>query len=330
MRNTIAGYDPSSRSTRPTLEFAHVSYDVGAPPKKLTMSQRKSIEAYLYISPFLLGFVLFVLGPALASAYLSLTAYQIISPPRFIGIANYVQALTVDPLFWKALGNTLYYAGIAIPLSLLGSLGCAILLNQQIKARAVFRTMFFLPSITPVVATALLWTWLLNADFGLINYLLSVVGVEGPKWLGNPDWAKPALIVMHLWTAVGGGAMIIFLAGLQGVPPELHESASIDGANAWHRFVHVTLPMLTPSIFLNLVLGLIGGLRVFTVAFVATDGGPSYATYFYMLHLFNNGFRFLEMGYASALAWLFTVLVLALTVIQFRLSERWVYYAGHD
>jgi multiple sugar transport system permease protein len=294
------------------------------------MSQRKTIEAYLYISPFLLGFVLFVLGPALASGYISLTAYQIISAPRFIGIGNYTRALTADPLFWQALGNTLYYACIAIPLSLLCSLGCAVLLNQQIKARAVFRTMFFLPSITPIVATALLWTWLLNPEFGLINYTLSLIGVEGPKWLGSPGWAKPALILMHLWTSVGGGAMIIFLAGLQGVPPELHESASIDGANSWDRFIHVTIPMLTPSIFLNLVLGLIGGLRVFTVAFVATDGGPSYATYFYMLHLFNNGFRFLEMGYASTLAWIFTVLVLSLTIVQFGLSERWVYYAGHD
>ena len=303
---------------------------VPARRRGLRTSQRKAIAGYLYISPFLLGFLLFVLGPALYSAYISLTSYQILSPPTFVGSGNYNQALTKDPLFWKALGNTLYYACIAVPASLLGSLGCAMLLNQKILARAAFRTMFFLPSITPVVATALLWIWILNPDFGLINYSLSLIGIEGPKWLGSPEWAKPSLILMHLWTAVGGGAMLIFLAGLQGVPPELHESASIDGANAWHRFVNVTIPMLTPSIFLNLILGLIGGLRVFTTAYVATDGGPSYATTFYMLHLFNNGFRFLEMGYASALAWLFTVLVLFLTVVQFRLSERWVYYAGHN
>lgn len=299
-------------------------------PLRRRSSRRKAIEAYLYISPFLFGFVLFVLGPALASLYFSMTSYQVISPPRFVGLANYTQALTNDPLFWKALGNTIYYAGIAVPLAILGSLGCAILLNQKIMARAVFRTMFFLPSITPVVATALLWMWILNPDFGLINYSLSMIGIDGPKWLGSTEWAKPSLILMHLWSSVGGGAMLIFLAGLQGVPPELHESASIDGANAWHRFVNITIPMLTPSIFLNLVLGLIGGLRVFTAAFIATDGGPAYATHFYMLHLFNNGFRFLEMGYASALAWLFTLLVLALTIVQFRLSERWVYYAGHN
>jgi multiple sugar transport system permease protein len=296
----------------------------------LRLSQRKALQGYLYIAPFMLGFLLFVLGPAVASAYFSLTQYQILSPPRFSGLANYSRIATGDPLFWKSLGNTLYYAGIAVPLSLFGSLGCAILLNQSIKARALFRTMFFLPSITPVVATTLLWVWILNPDFGLLNYSLSLFGVQGPKWLGSTEWSKPAMILIHLWGAVGGGAMIIFLAGLQAVPHELHESAAIDGANVWHRFWHITIPMLTPTIFLNLVLGLIAGLRVFTIAFVATDGGPANSTLFYLLHLFNNAFRFLEMGYASALAWVFTVLVLVLTVIQFRLSRRWVYYAGQE
>jgi multiple sugar transport system permease protein len=295
-----------------------------------SLSQRKALQGYLYISPFLLGFLLFVLGPALASAYFSFTQYQILSPPRLAGLANYSRIATGDPLFWKSLGNTLYYAGIAVPLSLLGSLGCAILLNQSIKARALFRTMFFLPSITPVVATTLLWMWILNPEFGLLNYSLSLVGVPGPKWLGSTEWSKPAMILIHLWGAVGGGAMIIFLAGLQSVPQELHESAAIDGANVLHRFWHITIPMLTPTIFLNLVLGLIGGLRVFTIAFVATDGGPANSTLFYLLHLFNNAFRFLEMGYASALAWVFTILVLVLTALQFRMSRRWVYYAGQD
>ncbi len=297
---------------------------------RLTLRQRRALEGYLYISPFLLGFLLFFLGPALASAYLSLTSYQILSPPRFIGLANYIKAFGSDPLFWTAIGNTLYYVGIAVPLSLAGSLGCAVLLNQEVRGRYIFRTFFFLPSVTPVVATTLLWMWILNPDFGLINYLLSMIGIHGPRWLGSPEWSKPAMILIHLWGAVGGGAMVIFLAGLQSVPQELHESAAIDGANAWHRFIHITIPMLTPSIFLNLVLGLIGGLRVFTVAFIATAGGPAYSTYFYMLHLFNNAFSFLEMGYASALAWIFTVMVLMLTVIQFKLSESWVYYAGRD
>ena len=301
-----------------------------APRRRWGLSQRKAIEGYLYISPFLLGFLLFILGPALASAYISLTDYNILSAPNFIGLANYVKAFRGDPLFWTSMGNTLYYAVIAVPLSLLGALGCAILLNQEMKLRAIFRTMFFLPSITPIVASTLLWIWILNPEFGLLNYTLSLVGIQGPKWLGSIEWAKPSLILMYLWGSMGGGAMIIFLAGLQGVPHELHESAAIDGANAWHRFTNITIPMLTPSIFLNLVLGLIGGLRVFTVAFVATNGGPSYATYFFILHLFNQAFQYLEMGYGSALAWIFTFLVLTLTAVEFRLSARWVYYAGQE
>ncbi len=295
-----------------------------------SLRRRKALLGYLYISPFLLGFVLFILGPAVASAYFSLTDYNILSTPDFVGLANYQKAFAGDNLFWLSLGNTLYYALIGVPLSIAGALGCAILLNQKIMARAAFRTMFFLPSITPIVASTLLWIWILNPEFGLLNYVLSLVGVQGPKWLGSPDWAKPSLILMYLWGSVGGGAMIIFLAGLQGVPAELHESAAIDGANAWNRFLNITIPMLTPSIFLNLVLGLISGLRVFTVAFVATNGGPAYATYFFMLHLFNQAFQYLEMGYGSALAWIFTVIVLILTIIQFRLSDRWVYYAGKD
>jgi len=178
------------------------------------------------------------------------------------------------------------------------------------------------------VATTLLWTWILNPDFGLLNYLLSLVHIPGPKWLGSTQWAKPALILLQLWGSVGGGAMIIFLAGLQGIPEELYESASIDGATALRKFWHITIPMLSPTIFLNLVLGLIGALKVFTTAFVATNGGPGYATTFYVLYLFNNAFKFLEMGYASALAWIFTLIVLVLTYSQLRLSRRWVYYAG--
>lgn len=294
------------------------------------LSRRKALEGYLYISPFLLGFVLFILGPALASAFISLTDYNVLSAPNFVGLANYVKAFHGDPLFWVSVSNTLYYAVIAVPLSLLGALGCAILLNQRMKLQGAFRTMFFLPSITPIVASTLLWMWILNPDFGLLNYVLSLAGIQGPKWLGSTEWSKPALILMYLWGSMGGGAMIIFLAGLQGVPHELHESAAIDGANPWHRFTNITIPMLTPSIFLNLVLGLIGGLRVFTVAFVATNGGPSYATYFFILHLFNQAFQYLEMGYGSALAWIFTFFVLALTALEFRLSDRWVYYAGQE
>lgn len=296
--------------------------------RRLTLGRRKALAGYLYVSPFLLGFTIFAAAPVVASLYLSLTSYQILEAPQFIGLANYQQAFFKDKVFWTALGNTVYFAAIGVPLGLAGSLLCAILLNQPIQGRAVFRTLFFLPSITPIVATTLLWTWILNPDFGLLNYTLSLVGIQGPKWLGSTDWAKPSLILMQLWGSVGGGAMIIFLAGLQGIPEELYESAAIDGATALRKFWHITIPMLSPTIFLNLVLGLIGALKVFTTAFVATDGGPEYATTFYVLYLFNNAFKFLEMGYASALAWIFTLVVLALTYTQLRLSRRWVYYAG--
>jgi len=300
----------------------------GATARRLTLGRRKALAGYVYISPFLLGFTIFAAGPVLASLYLSLTSYQILEAPQFTGLANYQQAFFKDKVFWEALGNTIYFALVSVPLGLAGSLLCAMLLNQPIKGRAVFRTLYFLPSITPIVATTLLWTWILNPDFGLLNYLLSLVHIPGPKWLGSTQWAKPALILLQLWGSVGGGAMIIFLAGLQGIPEELYESASIDGATALRKFWHITIPMLSPTIFLNLVLGLIGALKVFTTAFVATNGGPGYATTFYVLYLFNNAFKFLEMGYASALAWIFTLIVLVLTYSQLRLSRRWVYYAG--
>ncbi len=303
---------------------------VHAPVRRHVLSRRRAVAGYLYISPFLLGFLIFTAVPVLASLYLSLTSYQILDAPRFIGIENYRQALFKDKIFREALFNSTYFAVIGVPLGLAGSLLCAVLLNQPIKGRAIFRTLYFLPSITPVVATTLLWMWILNPDFGLMNYSLSLVNIPGPKWLGSTEWSKPALILMHLWGSMGGGAMIIFLAGLQGIPEELYESAAIDGAKGFQRFWHITIPMLSPTIFLNLVLGLIGALKVFTTAFVATDGGPGYSTLFYILYLFNNAFKFLEMGFASALAWIFTVLVLALTYAQVRLSRRWVYYAGES
>lgn len=296
--------------------------------RRLSLSQRRARAGYLYISPFLLGFLIFTAMPVLASLYLSLTSYQIVAAPRFIGLANYQKLLLSDAVFWTALGNTAYFALVSVPLGMAGSLLCALLLNQPLKGRAVFRTLFFLPSITPIVATTLLWMWILNPEFGLLNYSLSFIGIQGPKWLGSDTWAKPALIVMQLWGTVGGGSMIIFLAGLQGVPEELYESAAIDGAHALRRFWHITIPMLSPTLFLNLVLGMIGALKVFTTAFIATNGGPEYATTFYVLYLFNNAFKFLKMGYASALAWIFTLLVLALTYGQLRLSRYWVYYAG--
>jgi len=293
-----------------------------------TRRRRRAIEGYAFVSPWIAGFVLFTLGPMVVSLYLSLNDYAILKPPNFVGLANYQRAIFADDLFWSSLGRTIYYAGVAVPLGIVGSLAAALLLDQRLKGTVLFRTLFFLPSLTPVVASALLWSWIYQPELGPLNYLLGLVRIEGPGWIRDPQWAIPSLIVMALWSNVGGSRMIIFLAGLQGIPRELHDAAHIDGANTWQRFRHVTLPMLSPTVFFNLVIGIIGSLSVFSVAYIATNGGPAYATWFYVLHLFNQAFQFHNMGYASALAWLFFAFVLLLTGVQLKLSGRWVYYGG--
>jgi multiple sugar transport system permease protein len=275
------------------------------------------------------GFLVFTAGPIVVSAYLSLTDYQILVPPKWVGLANYARALSgADEIFWKAVYNTIYFAVLFVPLSIAGSLAAALLLNVRMRGQAIFRTMFFIPSITPEIAAVFLWVWILSPEFGPLNNILYAIGLDGPGWLGSPVWSKPALILMSLWGAIGGSTMIIFLAGLQGIPTELYEASEIDGATTWQEFLNITVPMLSPAVFFNLVVGMIGALRVFTAAFVATNGGPTYSTTFYMLYLFNNAFRFLYMGYASALAWLFMVLVIVLVVAQVYLGRRWVYYEG--
>jgi multiple sugar transport system permease protein len=237
---------------------------------------------------------------------------------------------TNDRLFWTALGLTFRYALILVPAALIGSLLAALLLNQALKGTAIFRTIFFLPHLTPVVAAAVLWGWLFNPEVGPINHFIRTItgSDEAPGWFRDPQWAMTGLIIMSMWGAIGGNGMVIFLAGLQGIPQELYEAASIDGAGPWAKFRSVTIPMLTPTIFFNLVLGIIGALRVFSAAYVATQGGPAYATWFYSLHIYTRAFRYFEMGYASALAWFFFFVLLVLTYIQFRGSKRWVYYAG--
>jgi multiple sugar transport system permease protein len=298
------------------------------PRRHLSMARREALEGYLFALPWAIGFVLFIAGPMLASLFLSFTRYDIARPPSFIGPQNYVRALTSDPLFWPSMARTFYYALIMIPLAITASLLLALLLNRRLPGTNILRTVYFLPHLTPIVATAVLWKWIFQPEVGLINYALWSVGIEGPGWLGSVEWAIPALIIMALWSAAGGNTMMIFLAGLQGISQELYEAASIDGAGAWARFRHVTLPALSPTIFFNLVLGVIGALKVFTSAFVTTEGGPAYATWFYALHIYQQAFRNFQMGYASALAWIFFILILAITLIQVRTSRRWVYYEG--
>lgn len=290
------------------------------------LQRREAIEGYLWISPWIIGFLVFSLGPIIASAYLSFTEYKIAGTPEWIGLENYRQAFFVDKQFWPSLGRTVYYSVALVVLGVSLSLAAAVLLNQNIKGRAFYRALYYLPSLTPVVALAILWRWLLQPQVGLVNTMLYQVGIEGPGWLTDSDWAIPALIMVGLWASIGGGRMIIFLAGLQGVPKELFESAEIDGANAFQRFFNITLPLISPVIFFNVILGVIGSFSVFSVAYIATEGGPNYATWFYMLHLYYNAFSYFQMGYASALAWIFFIIIFILSFIQIKLSNRWVYY----
>lgn len=286
--------------------------------------KRQEIFAfYTFISPWLIGFVLFTGGPVIASLYFSLTNYTILSRPEFIGFGNY-SSLFKDPLFWKSLYNTAYYAVFFIPLGILTAFSLSILLNQKVKGLAVYRTIYYLPSIVPAVANAILWIWLLNPQWGLINMLLKLIGIEGPGWLTSEQWAKPGLILMSLWGV--GSWIIIYLAGLQGVPEQLYEAAEVDGATKLQRFFYITVPLMTPTIFFTLVTGLIGAFQVFTQAYIMTNGGPVNSTLFYALYLFRNAFNYLKMGYASSMAWILFLVVLTLTLIQFRLASKWVFY----
>ncbi len=300
----------------------------GRTRRRTSLQRQEAVAGYIYIAPWLLGFLAFTAFPFLASFYLSFTEYTVISAPRFSGFANYTQALTGDDLFWGSLRRTFTYAAIGVPLGIVGSLACALLLNQRLHGTTILRALFFLPSLTPLVALALLWQWIFQPDFGVLNFLLRQIGIDGPGWLSSIEWALPSLIIMALWATVGGGQMVIFLAGLQGVPQELYEAVEIDGGGPWYKFRHVTLPMISPTMFFNLILGIIGALRVFTVAYVSTEGGPAYATWFYILHLYTQAFKYFNMGYASALAWIFFIILIAFTYFQVRASRRWVFYAG--
>jgi len=290
--------------------------------------RREAWWGYVFMSPWLIGFVGLTLGPGLASLILTFTRYNVLRPPEFIGLGNYVDILTRDELFYPSIARTFYFSILFVPLAIVGSLTLAMLLNSHIRGKVFFRTLFFMPSLVPIVAAAVLWVWLFNPDWGIVNQGLRTLGIPAPRWFADPRWALPTLVLMSLWSSVGGTRMIIFLAGLQGVPEELYEAASIDGANAWQRGRHVTLPLLTPTIFFNLVLGIISALQVFTSAFVATRGGPAYATWFIGLHIYKHAFEYFNMGYAATLAWLFAVVIVSLTILQQRLSARWVFYYG--
>jgi multiple sugar transport system permease protein len=296
------------------------------PRHRASLARREALTFYLLISPWLAGFLLFVLGPMVASLFISFTKWDLLSPLKFVGLQNYEKMFTRDPLFWQSLKVTAIYTCVYVPMELAGGLVLALLMNQKLRFVGVFRTIYYLPSVLPGVAFVVLWMWILHPDVGLINTLLSYIGIEGPRWLADPNWALPALLMMSLWGL--GRSMVIYLASLQGIPQHLYEAVAIDGANAWHSFWKITLPMLTPTIFFNLVLSVISTFQTFTSAFVATDGGPLDSTLFYVLYLFRQAFQYFNMGYASALAWILFVVILVLTLLIVRSSGRWVYYEG--
>lgn len=293
---------------------------------RLSSGTRESLWAYGLISPWLVGFVVWTVGPMLASFVLSFTRYNVVSTTVWLGVANYREIFVVDPLFWQALKVTFTFAAMSLPASLAVGLAVALLLNMKVPGLSVWRAIYYLPSVIAGVAVAVLWQYVFNPRFGVLNWVLSLIDIKGPGWLTDPEWALPSLAIMSVWGA--GGSMILYLSALQSVPTALYDAAKIDGANAWRRLRNVTLPMISPVIFFNLVMGIIGTFQYFTNAYIMTAGGPVNATLFYNLHLYNNAFRYFRMGYASALAWLLFVIILLFTVLVFRSSSAWVYYEG--
>jgi multiple sugar transport system permease protein len=282
-----------------------------------------NITGYLFLAPWVIGLLTFTVGPMLASGYLSLTKYSGFGATKWIAFENY-DKIFHDDLFYESLYNTVYYAFLGVPAQLLVALCLAVLLNMKVRHANLFRTVYYIPTVTPTVANVFLWVWIFNFDFGLINSLLRLVGIAPVNWLWDPQIVKPALILMSLWAV--GQQMVIFLAALQGVSEELLEAASIDGANNIRRFFSITIPLISPVIFLNLIIGIISLFQTFTVALIATNGGPINSSLFYVLYIYRKGFQSFAMGYASGLAWILFLIILAITAIQFYLARRWVYY----
>ena len=314
--------------------MAEVTIDqVGEAPRTPQSRSRFGISAetragWLTISPWIFGFIVFTAFPFLASLYFSFTEYDVISSPEWVGLDNYDRLLTRDRLFPVALRNTFIYTLLYVPLHLATALGVALLLNEARRAKGVFRTAFYLPSMTPAIATAYLWVWMLNPNDGLVNRGLRFLNLPAPQWTVDPDWTKPTIVISQVWMM--GGAMILFLAALQGVPKDLYEAATLDGAGKWRRFRNVTLPLISGVSFFLATVGTISALGVFTQGYVMfdKDGGPQDSALFIVMYMFKRAFGsgYFQMGYASAIAWVLFLIILVVTVLQFKLSKRWVYY----
>lgn len=290
----------------------------------MTTREKKNLRnGLLFVSPWILGISFFILYPVCASFYYSLCEYSVLMPAQFIGLGNYSD-LIGDEVFWKALTNTFYYALVALPLVTLTAILLALLLNADIKGRTIFRTIFFIPTLVPLIALAILWMWIFNGEYGVLNYLLAFIGIQGPDWFGNPHWAMPALIMTSIWGC--GQAMVIYLASLQDVPVELYEVAELDGAQYWSKVWHITLPLISPVIYFNIIIGIINTFQIFAVPFVIN--APARSLLFYTVYIYDNAFRYLRMGYASAMAWILFVIIVFLSWVATKYSKKYIYYAG--
>jgi len=300
-------------------------------PKSRFRMSDETRAGWLTISPWIAGFIVFTMFPFVASLYFSFTDYDVISSPEWTGLDNYERLLTSDRLFPLALRNTFYYALMYVPLHLITALAVALLLNEARRLKGFFRTAYYLPSMTPAVATAYLWVWMLNPNDGLVNRTLRFLQLPAPAWTVDPMWTKPTIVISQVWMM--GGAMILFLAALQGVPRDLYEAATLDGAGKWRRFRNITLPMISGVTFFLATVSTISALGVFTQGYVMfdKDGGPQDSALFIVMYLFKRAFGsgYFQMGYASAIAWMLFLIILVITVVQFKLSKRWVYYE-HD
>ena len=297
-----------------------------AAQKRGSISRRDTLQFYLFISPWLIGFVVFMLYPLVSSLYYSFTRYEIGSTPVWIGLRNYVEMFT-DPRYLNSIKVTLIFALVSIPLMTMVALGLALILTQKLRGINIFRSVYFMPSVMPMVAVSLTFFYVLRPETGPLAGLLALVGIEGPRWLGEAAWALPALIGINVWL-IFGGQMVIYMAGIKGIPQELYEVAEIDGAGSWAKFRNVTIPMLTPTIFLNLILGIIGAMQVFDIPYVMTEGGPADATRTYMIHLYNRGWVEIRMGSGSAMGWVLFLIIMIITLLVIRSSDAWVYYEG--
>lgn len=286
---------------------------------------KKNLTIFAFTSPWVLGFLSFGIYPIIISFYYSLCQYDVLREPMFIGLENYRTILYEDAYFWKTIWNTLYYTIFRVPINILLSLLIAILLNRTLKASGLIRATFFLPSLISGVALSVIWIWIFNPQIGLLNTILAFFGLNGPLWLQDENWSKLSLVIMSTWS-IGGGRMLVFLAALQNVNPNLYEALKLDGGNDLQCFWHITLPLISPVIFLWSVIEVIASMQIFTEAFIMTKGGPLESTLFYNLYLYNQAFENFNMGYASALAWILLVITLIITLAQFRLSRKYVYY----